>query len=136
MFKALWIAIALLGSSLCMTAEVRNPDHVQIGIVPLDAQACGTPVLAYGKGGARETIRGLDHAHPTGVFFQEQSAAGIRAAVDVFERESTRISPFACRENACRFAPERFRAEFTASVNAALDRFKQSQTPDCDEGIV
>lgn len=36
MFKALWIAIALLGSSLCMTAEVRNPDHVQIGIVPLD----------------------------------------------------------------------------------------------------
>ena len=39
------------------------------GILPLEAQACGTPVIAYGKGGALETVRGLEHEKPTGLFF-------------------------------------------------------------------
>ena len=94
------------------------------GIAPLEAQACGTPVIAYGRGGVLETVRGLDSPHPTGIYFNEQSSSSVIGAVEEFERESTRISPAACRENALRFAPERFRREFTGVVEWALDRFR------------
>lgn len=96
------------------------------GITPLEAQACGTPVIAYGKGGVLETIRGLDDKQPTGVFFAEQSVQAIKAAVIFFEQESARILPVTCRNNACRFAPERFRAAFIACVEDEWDRFQQS----------
>jgi glycosyltransferase involved in cell wall biosynthesis len=96
------------------------------GITPLEAQACGTPVIAYGKGGVLETIRGLDDKQPTGVFFAEQSIQAIKAAVISFEQEAARILPVTCRNNACRFAPERFRAAFMACVKDEWDRFQQS----------
>ena len=96
------------------------------GITPLEAQACGTPVIAFGKGGVLETIRGLDDEHPTGVFFAEQSIPAIKAAVISFEQEVARILPVTCRSNASRFAPERFRAEFMACVKEEWDRFQQS----------
>jgi len=101
------------------------------GIAPLEAQACGTPVIAFGKGGALETIIPLPEAEcaapspaPTGVFFNEQSVAAIIAAVERFEREGAAITPEACRENALRFAPERFRAEFTALVEREWAAFR------------
>lgn len=90
------------------------------GIAPVEAQACGTPVIAYGRGGALETIRGLDHEQPTGVFFHEQSATAIREAVAAFEASAPNISPAACRANAERFSAERFRAEFKAFVERCL----------------
>ncbi len=87
------------------------------GIAPLEAQACGTPVIAYGKGGALETIRGLGDVAPTGVFFQEQTVRSLVDAVECFEREGGSIDPGACRQNAERFAPERFREELSAYVD-------------------
>jgi glycosyltransferase involved in cell wall biosynthesis len=98
------------------------------GITPLEAQACGTPVIAYGKGGVLETIRGLDDDQPTGVFFAEQSIQAIKAAVIAFEQEAARILPVSCRNNACRFAPEKFREEFMAFVEDEWHRFQQSLT--------
>ena len=89
------------------------------GIVPLEAQACGTPVIAYGKGGALETVRGLEAAEPTGLFFDAQTPQAIADAVLRFEASRSRISPTACRENALAFGPERFRAEFAAFVEDA-----------------
>jgi glycosyltransferase involved in cell wall biosynthesis len=91
------------------------------GIAPLEAQACGTPVIAFSGGGAAETIRGLDSDVPTGVFFPAQTAAAIRSAVNAFEQNSTRISSDACRANALRFSPAMFRERFAAYVNAAFD---------------
>lgn len=94
------------------------------GIAPLEAQACGTPVIAFGKGGALETIRGLDGDEPTGVFFPEQSSVAIQQAVHQFEQERDRIAPAACRANAMRFAPERFRQEFRCFVEQAWADFQ------------
>ncbi len=92
------------------------------GITPVEAQACGTPVIAYGRGGVRESVRGLDSDRPTGVFFAEQTAASICDAVLAFEKNSDRILPATCRENAMRFSTERFQSEFLKFVNKALER--------------
>src|SRR6185437_10805102 len=54
------------------------------GISVVEAQACGTPVIAYGKGGALETVRDLPDARPTGIFFGEQTVESIVAAVENF----------------------------------------------------
>jgi len=108
------------------------------GIAPLEAQACGTPVIAFGKGGALETIIPLPEAEcaasspaPTGVFFYEQSVAAIVAAVQRFEEVGAAITPEACRENALRFAPERFRAEFTAFVEREWAAFRGGKQGGC-----
>ena len=92
------------------------------GIAPVEAQACGTAVIAFGKGGALETVRGVDQERATGVFFFEQTAAALRDAVMRFEESSDIISPTACRENALRFSPERFRKEISEFVTKALCR--------------
>lgn len=56
------------------------------GIAPVEAQACGTPVIAFGRGGSLETVRGLgSHPEPTGLWFGEQSEAAIAEAVQRFE---------------------------------------------------
>jgi glycosyltransferase involved in cell wall biosynthesis len=94
------------------------------GIAPLEAQACGTPVIALGKGGALETIAGLDDPTPTGVFFEQQTVLSISEAVERFEQEAERITVDACRANALRFAPDRFRREFRSYVDDQLRRFR------------
>jgi glycosyltransferase involved in cell wall biosynthesis len=98
------------------------------GIAPLEAQACGTPVIAFGKGGSLETILGLDQARPTGILFPEQTVSSVQEAVATFERESRRIEPMACRENALRFRAERFRTEFGDFVRDRYDRFRKEIT--------
>lgn len=90
------------------------------GIVPVEAQACGTPVIAYGKGGVLETVRGLDDPQPTGVFFYSQTVEDIVEAVSNFEQLDGVIKPAYCRQNALRFAPERFREEFCTYINNLL----------------
>ncbi|HDR9237575.1 TPA: glycosyltransferase [Burkholderia vietnamiensis] len=91
------------------------------GISVVEAQACGTPVIAYGKGGALETVlEPTSHAHPTGLFFDEQTPHAIVAAVDEFERAPQRFAPRACRANAERFSADTFRQRFLDYVEAAL----------------
>jgi glycosyltransferase involved in cell wall biosynthesis len=95
------------------------------GIAPLEAQACGTPVIAYKKGGAVETIRGLEASKSTGVFFEEQSMAGLVKAVHSFEENESSISAADCRENALRFSPDRFRREFRDLVESEWITFQK-----------
>lgn len=90
------------------------------GIAPLEAQAHGTPVIAYGRGGSAETIRGLDSAEPTGVLFAEQTVPSIAEAVSQFEASAHRISAAACRANAGRFSRQMFDRRFSAYVADAL----------------
>ena len=94
------------------------------GIAPLEAQACGTPVIAFGKGGTLETIRGLDASQPTGVFFDDQTISSIHSAIDAFEASGKVISALACRHNALRFSPDRFRREFSKLVEQQWINFQ------------
>ncbi|MEJ8307244.1 glycosyltransferase family 4 protein [Saccharibacillus sacchari] len=87
------------------------------GITPVEAQACGTPVIAYGKGGALETVKGLDELAPTGVFYDEQNPAAIIEAVQRFEAEKAKILPTNCRKNAMRFSPEVFRQNLQTHIH-------------------
>lgn len=90
------------------------------GIAPLEAQACGTPVIAYGKGATLETILGNDGDGQTGLFFPEQTAEALRAAVAHFEVRAPFIRVEDCRKNAERFSTERFREEITSFVQATV----------------
>ena len=86
------------------------------GIAPLEAQACGTPVIAFGKGGATETIIVDDQASDTGLFFYEQSCQSIIDAVNRFEEPDRNFNPVNCRENALRFSNEVFVEKFSKLV--------------------
>jgi len=94
------------------------------GIIPVEAQACGTPVIAFGKGGALETVRGLEHENPTGLFFPEQTVESLMDAIGYFEKNSDRFKPSICCKNAVRFSPERFRDEFSTFVEKEWELFQ------------
>jgi glycosyltransferase involved in cell wall biosynthesis len=89
------------------------------GIVPVEAQACGTPVIAFGKGGVVETVV----AGETGIFFQDQNVPSLIRAVEEFEKLS--FDPLRVRKNAERFSSERFRREFAALIEREWSRFKE-----------
>lgn len=94
--------------------------HEDFGISPLEAQACGTPVIAYGVGGAVETVRDVHRlSAPTGLLFPEQTADSLMKAVDEFEHVSGRISAQACRAWAEEFSEESFKQNLMALVNEA-----------------
>ena len=93
------------------------------GIAPVEAQACGTPVIAFARGGATESvIPGV-----TGLFFHEQSESAIIEAVDAFEQRAS-FDPDECRKNAEAFSIVMFRERFLAwvSANAPLSEVAQS----------
>jgi glycosyltransferase involved in cell wall biosynthesis len=93
------------------------------GILPVEAQACGTPVIAYGKGGVLETVIEVG-AGRTGAFFHEQTPAAIAGAVGRFDAEIAGIDRAACVHNAQRFASARFAREIRAFVERAYGDFR------------
>jgi glycosyltransferase involved in cell wall biosynthesis len=93
------------------------------GILPVEAQACGTPVIAFGRGGLLDTIIGLDNrtGEPaTGVFFEKQTAAAVAAAIERFE--AVRIEPALCRARAEEFRQAVFQEAFCNVVLRAVNR--------------
>ena len=91
------------------------------GIAPIEAQACGTPVLAYGRGGAMETV--IDGV--TGFHFDEQTPASICAAVRRFEDNAGIFRPNEIRAHAIRFSEDNFRRQFADLVEQKFERFKK-----------
>jgi glycosyltransferase involved in cell wall biosynthesis len=90
------------------------------GIALAEAQASGTPLIAFHRGGASDIVRPLGaQASPTGILFQRQTVDAIKDAVTTFETQRGAIGPAACRENAERFAPDRFRREVAAAFDQA-----------------
>lgn len=82
------------------------------GIAPVEAQALGLPVIAYGKGGATETVIPINgspkSANPTGLFFFEQTADSFTEAINEFEKREGEFNPLDCRRNAERFSEDKF----------------------------
>jgi glycosyltransferase involved in cell wall biosynthesis len=95
------------------------------GIVIAEAQAAGTPVIAFRAGGAAEIV-----TEDTGVFFDSQTAEALVSAVKRFEREAIHFTGSACRENALRFGRARFRARFGELFSETWQRFLQSKAHD------
>jgi len=101
----------------------------EFGIAGVEAQAAGTPVIAFGAGGSLETIKGIfpgSHPQPgtTGVFFREQETPSLIEALEWFEGCRGEIDPQACRQNAVRFDRPRFEQEFKQFV---LEKYEQFQ---------
>jgi glycosyltransferase involved in cell wall biosynthesis len=94
------------------------------GITTVEAQACGTPVIAFSKGGTRDII--VDGAQPqTGILFDAQTPDAIIDALGRFEAVESQFSPAACRENALRFSEERFRQTMLRVVEEAIAKYRR-----------
>ncbi|HEX7290076.1 MAG TPA: glycosyltransferase [Conexibacter sp.] len=102
---------ALLGSARALLF----PGEEDFGIVPVEAQAAGLPVIAYGVGGARETVRDGE----TGALFEPQTAEALADAIARFE--ALELDPQAPRANARGFGRARFRAEMAAVITQAAE---------------
>jgi glycosyltransferase involved in cell wall biosynthesis len=102
------------------------PGEEDFGIVPLEAQASGRPVIAYGKGGVRESIVPLGREPlvseygPTGILFQEPTAESLIQAVHRFQEAKHAFDQAMIRRHACHFSKERFKREIKNYIAARL----------------
>ena len=89
------------------------PGTEDFGIVPVEAMACGKPVLAYGKGGALETV--IDGV--SGLFFREQTVASLNHGVDMLDACRSQFDPVVIRAHAETFSSATFKERFKAHID-------------------
>jgi glycosyltransferase involved in cell wall biosynthesis len=107
-----WQPDAVLRDRLRRCRALIFPGEEDFGIVPLEAQACAAPVIAYGRGGATETvIPPGGRREPTGIWFEEQTVEGLCEALLRFESAAGDFAPAAARQQAQRFNARRFAEE-------------------------
>ncbi|GAG83673.1 unnamed protein product, partial [marine sediment metagenome] len=92
------------------------------GIVPVEAMACGTPVIAFGKGGVLETVKNGF----SGILYQEQTDEDLMGAIIRFETDGVGYSSREIRSHAARFSKVRFQEEFLNMVQKSWNDFDQS----------
>jgi glycosyltransferase involved in cell wall biosynthesis len=97
------------------------PGEEDFGMVPLEAQACGTPVIAYGRGGVLETVIGAG-SNATGVFFTEPSGDSLADAITHFESIEQGFCRRRVRANALQFSRERCKDALTNYIFQAQGR--------------
>lgn len=98
------------------------PGEEDFGIVPVEAMACGAPVIAYDRGGAAETVLPLGRRGATGLLFAEQTEECLAEAILQFESCGGAFSAAAGRQRALQFSRRRFTIEFTNHVQTILHR--------------
>jgi glycosyltransferase involved in cell wall biosynthesis len=95
------------------------PGEEDFGIVPLEAQACGCPVIGFGRGGLTETVLPLGVSRtPTGVFFPEQTVEAVIEAILEWERHREAFDPHQARRQALRFCRQRYEREMFTYLDA------------------
>ena len=100
------------------------------GIAPIEAQACGVPVIAFGKGGALETIIGNYSSQnevaksDTGVFFEKQTVEELIKAIEVFEKNQDKFDKETIRNQALKFDTKRFELEFKTTIDTIIKNHK------------
>ena len=96
------------------------------GITPIEAQACGIPVIAFGKGGVLETINGVfpneNKNNPTGIFFKEQTIKSLIESIDFFEKSYKIFNPELIRQNALRFDSLIFENKLKSFIDDIIER--------------
>lgn len=117
-----WQPDEVLRDHLRRCQALLFPGEEDFGIVPVEAQACGTPVIAFGRGGATETVVPWPSAGATGVWFNEQTADGLIAALEQFEQARDTFDPDRLRAHALRFRAERFEDELFGFVASVLGK--------------
>ncbi len=121
-----WQPASVLAEHYARCKALVFPGHEDFGMVPVEAMAAGAPVIAYGRGGALETV--VDDE--TGILFHEQSAASLRDAVLRFEARPGGFSPEVMARHAARFGRERFSTEMRQLVDRLLaTRHRPGQPP-------
>jgi glycosyltransferase involved in cell wall biosynthesis len=104
------------------------PGHEDFGIVPLEAHACGTPVIAFGQGGATETVLPASATRSgTGLWFAEQTVASLCGAISTLESHPDWFDPELARQQAERFSLERFERDLVDYVEEVGCRARQIQ---------
>ena len=102
------------------------PGEEDFGITPVEAQSAGTPVLAYGRGGACETVL----PGRTGYWFEEQTVDCLAGCIETFEREGVACTPEEIREHSRSFSEERFETELRAYCERRMADWQQ-ELRDC-----
>ena len=104
------------------------------GIALVEAQACGTPVVAYGKGGALETVKDIRQCPQdgTGLFFDVQQPEALIEAINSFERLQFQISPENCRLQAERFSQAVFKQSYLEYIEHCYQKWQCNPTIDLD----
>jgi len=98
----------------CSARALLFPQLEDAGVAPLEAQACGTPVIALGKGGALDTVV----EGKTGLFFEEQTVQSLQDALQRFDH--MKFDPQIIRTHAQAFSSNRFRSQISSTVENVL----------------
>lgn len=97
------------------------------GIAPVEAMACGTPVIAFGKGGVTESVIPYGEKNATGLFFNKQDISSIHESIKLFESKYYDIEPKDCRARASLFSEERFRNEISQYISSKWTAFSDEK---------
>lgn len=127
--------ICPLKESYARCRALLFPAEEDFGIVPVEAQSFGRPVIAFGSGGVLETVVGLspdvqlDVSHSTGLFFDDQSPESLAQTMMRFETLESKFRPEVIRAHAQQFSEERFKTEFSEFVGEKLVEFRGINSP-------
>ncbi|MFC1667994.1 glycosyltransferase [Chlamydiota bacterium] len=116
-----WLPDETVRSYYRKARAIVFPGKEDLGLVPIEAQACGTPVIAYGQGGVLETVE----EHVAGVFFNGQDSSSLNEAVVRFEQLN--FNPEKLRENAEKFSKENFEKHLKHFIIRKYNHFNEKK---------
>ncbi len=121
-----WQSDAVVAQYMAQAKAFVYAAYEDFGIAPVEAQACGTPVIAFGAGGTLETVRDI-REHPekgTGVLFQQQTEADLMQAIELFESCQHHFQPDLLRSHAELFNPKTFQERYLMFLDRCYQEFR------------